>query len=1071
MAVKIIWNSYEWAEALRGLPTEGPLPNRTVLVPRAGIAHVLRRELIRNAQQHALAGTRFVSPRIAAMEVLRGAGFEFQPGEEALRETRLAALFRSDLVLRHFPIDLLLSTPGWDDAFARTISDLEEAGLRPAAVMTDGSKQLQDILTIWRALDESAGHCWTVGRIYLEAALLLEQKPEAWLFAGPTLLFALSDLTAGEARFLRAIPDATLGLVVARPVRKRYIERMEKLLGGDVADALRVAEAPRRSESERDLLASYLFETPMVLANPERPRSNGPDGTVDLEEHAGIDAELAATADWVTRQIANGIPLEDIAILVPTLDPLVGLIADRLAGLPWHDGDFPFHIANGLPFTHYVSGARVLAVLRALRGHLAADLLSELLPALRLEGETERHLTRGAAMDLLWSLGTVGGNPAHPEGAFEWSLRAQERQAELENQIQEKEAAANQGDEDLDFSVRHSKRRVADLRALRPALNALVTISRSATETELLCSLWPMLQEFFDQWLLQPSGVSHVVLNDRLDILASDTTCGSLAGDDALKVIEDVIVSARIPVGRFGDPVVYVGTVKGAAGLRFTAVRVIGLSEGHLPSLPREDPVMPDASRQTLKTLDGNYALLPLTADRALEDLHGLDLVIRNTDRVIALSTPRLDAERSEREPSSVILEAAAALSRPNRVTGERGSVIPERIALTRDAFIPAREDANRFRNGLPLTESGWQDGVAQSAVGLPARWGKVAALDLQRIEQLTSDIVAGAMDGMIGDLAAKLPMPGLPPDYPISASGIAQLLSCPHAFLLSRLLYFQEPSAPPPQREIGQPYYGLLFHEVAARFYAVNGAAFCAHKDGLSNWLDIADRLVESAFQEFIKQYPLVGDGVRAQQRRKLKNDVRALVAGDWNLLKDARVVTEKSFGYPLPIELRAGTQVLYLHGRIDRIEIAGQNAVIRDLKTARARPRLGRETNPDPGLDVQIAVYGLIAELLAKDWQLPKQIAVGYAYFGRPSGERLFGKDYQTLLKPAASKWLEIAAGLLTERQFPRTPNADDCRYCLFQPVCGDGAYNRANLLLDKASGAVANFAALKLTPVEDS
>ena len=85
MAVKIIWNSHEWAEALRGLPIEGPLPNRTVLVPRAGIAHVLRRELIRNAQQHALAGTRFVSPRIAAMEVLRGAGFEFQPGEEALR--------------------------------------------------------------------------------------------------------------------------------------------------------------------------------------------------------------------------------------------------------------------------------------------------------------------------------------------------------------------------------------------------------------------------------------------------------------------------------------------------------------------------------------------------------------------------------------------------------------------------------------------------------------------------------------------------------------------------------------------------------------------------------------------------------------------------------------------------------------------------------------------------------------------------------------------------------------------------------------------------------------------------
>ena len=273
MAVKIIWNSHEWAEALRGLPIEGPLPNRTVLVPRAGIAHVLRRELIRNAQQHALAGTRFVSPRIAAMEVLRGAGIEFEPGEETLRTARLAALFRSALVLRHFPIDLLLSTPGWDDAFARTISDLEGAGLRPEDVEPGASPQLQDVLTLWRALEESAGRCWTTGRIYREASLVLEANSNAWSFPGAALVFVTSDLPSVEARFLRAIPDLTVALVAARPVRKRYVERMENLLGAEVGDALRSAEAPRAAKSERDLLASYLFEPPIVLADPGRPRS------------------------------------------------------------------------------------------------------------------------------------------------------------------------------------------------------------------------------------------------------------------------------------------------------------------------------------------------------------------------------------------------------------------------------------------------------------------------------------------------------------------------------------------------------------------------------------------------------------------------------------------------------------------------------------------------------------------------------------------------------------------------------------------------------------------------------
>ena len=131
--------------------------------------------------------------------------------------------------------------------------------------------------------------------------------------------------------------------------------------------------------------------------------------------------------------------------------------------------------------------------------------------------------------------------------------------------------------------------------------------------------------------------------------------------------------------------------------------------------------------------------MLPLTADRALEDLHALDLVVRSAERVVALSAPRLDAERSEREPSSIILEAAAALARPNRITGEQGAVIPERTALTRDAFMPARAEANRFRQAFPLTEAAWQDGVAQNAVGLPARWRELAALDLERIERLAA--------------------------------------------------------------------------------------------------------------------------------------------------------------------------------------------------------------------------------------------------------------------------------------------------------------------------------------------
>src|SRR5439155_21785078 len=181
--------------------------------------------------------------------------------------------------------------------------------------------------------------------------------------------------------------------------------------------------------------------------------------------------------------------------------------------------------------------------------------------------------------------------------------------------------------------------------------------------------------------------------------------------------------------------------------------------------------------------------------------------VVRNAGSRLALSAPRLDVERSEREPSSVILEAAAALARPNRVTGERRAVIPDRIALERDAFAPARADPARFRRELPLGEAAWHDGVAQGAFGLPRRWRAGSALDLDRIAPLAA--AGGPMDGLLGPLVSDLPVPGLSADRPISPKAIEKLLRCPHAFLLGQLLGFDEPAALPPQREIGQPAYG----------------------------------------------------------------------------------------------------------------------------------------------------------------------------------------------------------------------------------------------------------------------
>src|SRR5262249_41917127 len=192
---------------------------------------------------------------------------------------------------------------------------------------------------------------------------ILEDNPARWPFPGPVFVAAAPDTSVVSARFVRSIPRVTIGLLAARPARAHHVARIAALFGDSAAAALTSTAAPRDGANERAILASYLFEPPALLADPTRPRSTGPDGTVDIEEHAGVDEELEATADWVARQVLDGTPLEEIAVLVPTLDPLAGLLVERLSRLPWPDGPLPVHVAGGVPFLNTAAGSRTLAVI------------------------------------------------------------------------------------------------------------------------------------------------------------------------------------------------------------------------------------------------------------------------------------------------------------------------------------------------------------------------------------------------------------------------------------------------------------------------------------------------------------------------------------------------------------------------------------------------------------------------------------------------------------------------------------------------------------------------------------
>jgi len=1052
------------AEVIAALEATGPLPARTVLVRSERHAHALRRALERAGHGRVLAGTSFVGPVTAAAEVLRSAGVPFSAGEEALRPARLVALFREGLALEHFDLALLRTTRGWDDAFARAIGDLEGAALRPADLPVDPAAS-RDLAAIWSRLDLEAGRSLTAARLLAEAAAVLAADPRAWPLDGPALAAVTGHEDGALARFLRAVPRLELAMAPARPPGTRHLARVEALHGREAREAAAAPGAPS-SGTERGLLAGWLFADSPTLADPSRPRSLGPDGTVQLEEHAGVEAEIAAAAEWVARQVLEAkLPLEEIAVLVPSEDPLVQLLAERISRLPCPGGAFPVHVAGGVPMVATSGGARVLAVLRALEANLGAEALAEVLPALVLEGpdvvlgvrdeaappqfppSPKRHLSHGEAMALAFGLGTAGGNAAHPEGALAWSARAAAREAELARALER----GRRGEDSSAREVRRMERAHEALRAVRPALDALVDVARTAVSGAPLASLWDALRAFLGRWLLLPGEGASIParLDEALAPLCAGAPGRILAGPEALEAVTGRLLALRAARGRFGEPAVYVGTVAGAAGLDFGAVRIAGLAEGTLPRPAREDPVLPEALRERLERAaeaGGGLRVVSRAEDRALADQHALAAAVAGARRSVALSAPATDLARTEREPASSFVDAAAALGRPHAATGAPASAVPDGRALRRDAFRPAREAAARFRAASPVSEASWLDRVARHAPELPPGWAEDPLLGLDRLSTLARPGgPAGPAGGVLGAGDPFPELPGLTPERPISASQLQQLLECPRMFLMRRVLGWDEPASAPPVRELDPASFGSLLHGVLEAFYRAHGADLVAGKGSLAGFLARAGEAAHHLFEELLCEYPLVGEGVRRKERERLLEGVRAFVRYDWGARAGRRYLgVELPFGVPDPLALPAGGGILHVRGYLDRVDVEGDATLVRDVKSGRPHPRrrtdLADETGPVPQVDVQLGLYALAARELAPRWGTPEKVVAAYAYTsGRGEvQERSFRED-PAALEDAARGWLATAARLLRARAFPPAEDERACLFCPFRPLCG--------------------------------
>lgn len=1034
--MRVCWSVGEITGAIAGGPVTGPLAVRTVIVPSVRVGQAIRREMARTCAPAALVGTRFVTAAVLAGEVLEAAGVELVSGEEARRVGRVAEALRGGIALEYFDAALARETPGWEEAFARTIGELERAGLRAASLLEAAtSARERDVAKIWAAVDASAGRSWTSARALGDAAARLRAgEGVTAIDDGPYLAVLTGGEHAAGAAFLQAIPRIQRLILGARPVSPAFLTRIETLWGAADAECIRAAEPPRAHDTRRAALASWLFEEPEVRAAAAAPAPPA-DETVLFEEHAGAEDELETAAEWVMREVLERrTPLGDIAILLPELDLLAAVLVARIARIP--APGVAVHVAGGLPLSATASGARALAILNALAEGLPPERLVDILPTLRARCDEATHLDRDDALRVLAGIGAIGArvddDPRTPR------RRIAERRTELEA-----EQTAPDTNPRANHRRRDGERLLALLLRVGPALDALFALDERVRAGDPLVSLAPALLAFLREHLLSPGEGPHVAerLAPAFEPLASGAP---LAGRTAIRTLASTAARVRVAVGRFGEPAVYIGAIRDAAGIPFRAVRVIGLCEGAFPRTVHQDPVLPDTFRSRLSPS------ISLAAERPLADARALHRVILDARGTVVLSTPRTDFNRTTHEPSALFLDAAAAL----------GRAIPSLAALRDDFFAPARASHAAFRAANPLGESGRLRRAAAPDHRTPASWDGAASLDRERLAAL----VAGAEDAAHGLLdPAHIPTPpGLAPERAISASKLGKLLQCPHKFLLEEVLRWDEPSELPSARDVGPLRYGSLFHDMLERFFQEHGAAFSRRENALARaeilppfWIGRGHQVVGLALDELVRWYPL-DEGALESHRLRLEHDVIEFLRHEWERTPArAFVAAERAFGYePGPFPLPIGERRLYVHGFIDRLDIEDGATLVRDLKTGRPHPREGDEAGPTPVRDVQLALYGLVTRELAAEWGIPHAVGAAYSYAG-PWGtvDRAFrGSDAADLFREGLA-WLDLSLDLLETRAFPRSPLLSDCSWCSFRPVCGPDATDRSRERLELA------------------
>jgi DNA helicase II / ATP-dependent DNA helicase PcrA len=819
-----------------------------------------------------------------------------------------------------------------------------------------------------RLLDERGALDY--GDLVLRAFRLLHECPHVRQRAATRFRHVLVDeyqeATRAQRMLLHLLVDEHEGLTVVADDER-------------LADELPEGEIVRLDRNVRS--GRRILDAAAAVSPPPRKVTGASGGRVRFWRCRSERAQAQAVAAEVERLVADGVPPEEICVLVRSVKVEAAVVASAL-----EERAVPFRTCGAAAYFQRAEVRDVLAWLRALADPNDSGAVVRALgrPPIELRSVDVARLTQ----------------------------LARRRKLDMPSAV----AAALEGPQ---LSEEGRDRARTFLRLYRSASTAFEDRRPDAFVMRLIERIGVRRQQVFATHADTVERLRNIAKLPELATAYMRREPQATARDFAryLAAVAESGLREDEAVGQPSASAVPVMTMQAARGLEFDHVFVLGLSATAMPGpyRPRAGD-LPDELRRTPRP------------DHEVEMRHLLHLAMTRARKGLVLAWPE-DGQR----PSPFYEEARTAVGLEEELFEEElfgpAEGLHSTFRLMRDelldtvARVGARLGEMRLDTYLDVDQAmaRYLELIKVAALIERAREGQPLDAALTEVNEILAQCATSeqreifeqsGLDGWLRDSGrdpgAKPAGSGngsdasLDPFIPrrgrglmLSASDLDTYRVCPLKYKFARV--FRIPQEPTIHQR-----FGIVLHQVLERFHAAGGGPLSRLKE-----------LFEISWRRS-------GFGDSDDERQFRERAVEAL-ARYWRLDRESDaepVWFERSFAFKLGPHL--------LRGRVDRVDRHPDGSYeLIDYKTGKAK------TAEELREDVQLSLYQMGAR---ESWRLETS---AQSYFYVLTGEKVPVEHSDEELERVKETVAEIAGGILKQR-FEPTPSPDICRFCDYRIIC---------------------------------